>query len=291
MLDAPGTDSMVRDCWASWRAGTIGFGAAVRIDAASTTTSDEVDPSPTPDELTLFFARVTDATSNDPVAYYVQRAARDAPYGPPQRVPELVRDLVTRITVRSDAAELVYASTRAGGAGASDLWALTRADATVPYGPPTQARVSATATASSELDPALSASGLDLYFARANPTMSGPTQTILVASRPRLDAGFGVPVAVDLPGVPTFAADPVPSPDETVMVFTAIVGTEHDTYYALRVGGSSKWRIQGKVPGLDRAGIREGDATFSRDGCQLVFSATDATHGLARDLYVADALP
>lgn len=96
----------------------------------------------------------------------MSRELADGSFGAPQRVDELSTGTDDAMpNVRKDGLEVVFTSTRGGGAGSFDIWTSTRASVFDPWSEPVN--VAAVNTAGSETRPSLSWDGERLYLGRS----------------------------------------------------------------------------------------------------------------------------
>jgi len=113
------------------------------------------------DELTIYFAS---GPAGDGDIFRATRARRSEWFSPAEPVSELnTSSDEGGITVSADGREAIFMSNRPGGAGARDLYRVTRASATDPFG--TAELLETIDTADNEIDPAFSPDGRELYFA------------------------------------------------------------------------------------------------------------------------------
>jgi len=117
-------------------------------------------------------------------------------------------------TLRFDNLEIVFASTRAGGLGCTDLWRAVRVLSTDPFtAPELLANVNSPAC---EAGAMLSGDGFDLLLFRDD--MAG-SSIIMRASRVSLGAPFGTPVEVNELDIDAFQFGPSSSTDGLTVVF------------------------------------------------------------------------
>jgi Tol biopolymer transport system component len=91
------------------------------------------------------------------------RSLTTASFGPPARVAELESSADDWSPwLAADERTILFASSRPGGAGMSDLWTSTRPDPGAAFGAPEP--ITELDTSSDELSPALSSDGLTIYF-------------------------------------------------------------------------------------------------------------------------------
>ncbi|HXG74974.1 MAG TPA: hypothetical protein VNJ53_00225 [Gaiellaceae bacterium] len=115
----------------------------------------------------LFFSRnsVTPSVAGE---IFVSERRNGARFGPATPVAELNDATANDIqpNVRADGLEVVFSSSRAGGAGAQDIWVSTRSRIGDPWSAPTNLGT-AVNTAAGESRPSLSRDGRQLLFGRA----------------------------------------------------------------------------------------------------------------------------
>jgi hypothetical protein len=118
-------------------------------------------------EKQLYFSRssVSPAVAGE---IFMSTRANGARFGPAAAVAELNDATANDIqpNVRKDGLEVVFSSSRSGGAGAQDVWSATRSAAGDPWSAPTNFGA-AVNTAAAETRPSLSANGDQLLFGRS----------------------------------------------------------------------------------------------------------------------------
>ena len=128
----------------------------------------EYGPSLVKTELgTVLFFSSGGAVGSGTQDIYVSAQLPDGSFGPPKAVAELntpVDDVMPNVS--KDGLEIVFASTRPGGAGAFDIYSSTRSSAGDPWSSPVNLGP-AVNTAAGETRPSLSWDGERLYFGRA----------------------------------------------------------------------------------------------------------------------------
>ena len=101
------------------------FSAPVLIPGLSGST-DDTDASPSPDELRLVFTSDRAGPMGGSNIWYALRTSTALPFGMPVPVPGLASDQNDEdAVVSSDGCEVVFYSTRPGGAGPGNLWTAT----------------------------------------------------------------------------------------------------------------------------------------------------------------------
>ncbi len=164
----------------------------------------------------------------------------------------------------ADERTLFFASERAGGAGAHDLYVATRASRLDPFETPRP--LSALATADDERDPSPSADGRALFFTSAS--------ELRVARRAEPGAAFDPPRSVDVRGAthPFFAAS-----SRRLWLALGEAGQQDLVTASERDDGS--FAPPEPVAGLPTAGAQL-HPVLSADGLELLFvSATDVDAG------------
>jgi hypothetical protein len=115
----------------------------------------------------LYFNRGANATNSSDL-YYVAVSRDGETLGPAVLVTELDMPSANdaRAAIRADGREIFFWSSRAGGAGGTDIWTATRQDAHDPWSAPVDAAIN---TPSDEVTPALSHDGRTLLFSSNRP--------------------------------------------------------------------------------------------------------------------------
>jgi Tol biopolymer transport system component len=127
------------DLWQSSRASRADAWATPALVAELSSNKDDSNPQPSPDGLVVWFS----STRGGATARQLYRATRPttgSPWSTPIEVTEL--DIAPDVTSEapwfsSDELDVFFASNRAGGAGANDVWHAARANAGVPFDAPT----------------------------------------------------------------------------------------------------------------------------------------------------------
>ncbi len=152
-----------RDLWISSRASVEEpFGAPLPLSELNTPDEEHL-PWLTRDELTIYFATTRPTTRADFNLFQASRASLSEPFGPAQPVANVNSDaLEGRGTLSEDALALIFMSARQGGVGREDLWLSRRVSPEVEFDTPLN--LTAVNSSAADLDPALSADGLQLFF-------------------------------------------------------------------------------------------------------------------------------
>jgi hypothetical protein len=156
--DRPGTGGV--DIWEATRGAVdMPWSALDQISlGAVNSTGNDFDPEISPDGLRLYDAPVIGTGQHIVVS---ARASRTTAFGAPANVFSFSA-LDSDPALSRDERVIVFASSRSGGVGQTDLWYATRSTATVPLSAPALVRgINSTAYDS---DPALTRSGCRLYF-------------------------------------------------------------------------------------------------------------------------------
>jgi hypothetical protein len=252
-------------CWASWRAGSpavIDVTPVASINGAA----NAKNPFLMSDGTTLYFA------SDRPGGFGGSdfwRAVRPTPtdaFGPAEHVASLSTSSDEgRVELTADGRSGVLSSNRPGGAGSYDLWGIERNAA----GSATEFTVSETGmaaleTAGADKDAHLVDSGRRIYY-------SVDQTRLLVSERDATNTySAGVPIA----GLENLAmpADPVPSPDERVIVFSLGAPTS-DLYVATRSSVDEPFGAPAPIASVNTP-RNEQDVFVTADGCELWFATS-----------------
>jgi Tol biopolymer transport system component len=152
-----------RDLWLASRVDLNSQFSELRPLSELNTPSEEQLPWLSEDELTIVFASTRPAELADFNLLQATRTRREAPFDPPQLLANVNSDgLEGRGSLSRDGLTIVLSSTRAGGAGADDLWVAQRASLEGPFGEPVN--LVALNSPARDMDVALSPDGLELFF-------------------------------------------------------------------------------------------------------------------------------
>jgi hypothetical protein len=277
--DAAAETDVDTTCWPAWLAGTVALSTPVPV-AEVNTPALENNPFVTANGLTLYF---TSQRSGSTEFWYATRPTRDAPFtvigieaslsspridGTVQLTPDELSAYISAVGVQGDF-ELSLA-TRPTTADAFTRSVVPMASVNTP---------------DQEFDVHPVGAGLRIYFGR----LAGGNTDILVADRPTLADPFGA--AVPAPGLntPEFESDPFVSPDELVMVFTAIRGAAgRDIYVATRPAPNMAFSSARRLDTINDPTATEQDIALSADGCELWFTSDRDGND---DLWVTRVLP
>lgn len=267
-------------CWAAWQDGSIALSAPARLDELADG-GQLRNASISGDGRTLYYGREVAGRGLDNHA--ATRAEVGAPWRPEGPVAELnSAQHDRRMSTSADGTVAVVSSER-DGATILNLWYATRVDPRGPFSAPSKDLIGMANTPEDDHGAELSADGLSLYFAPYSP--SG--QSIQVATRTSRDAPFGRPAPVVIDDGASFSANPAVSPDELVMVFVSGQG-DNQLYYAVRATRVAPFGAPVQVPGVNVAGVFDGESEISSDGCEVYFTSERGGGGV-RELYVATA--
>jgi hypothetical protein len=246
----------------------------------------EGDPFVTADGQELYF------TSDRGASHDIYRAIRAGDdFVDPMPVAELNTPAGdTRVSLTEDGLTAFFASDRPGaGAGGSNIWLATRAAVSDPFGAATAAPFTAVNTNRDEYDPMPTPDGLRLYL---SPALGPPLrQEISIAARAAPDAAFDVPVFPAELSSTGEDADPAPTADDLVLVFSTTRSGERAIVYGTRPAIDQPFSAPVDVPGLVDATAYDGDPFLSADGCELYFASSRAGGEGSLDLWVARVGP
>jgi Tol biopolymer transport system component len=189
----------------------------------------------------------------------------------------------------ADGLYAVLGSTRTGSQNV-DVWETSRATTDDPWPALTRTHMTMVNTSGSDHDPTISADGLHLYVA---PDTQAP-QRIRVAARPDRTSNFSVPQTINELFSNTGDADPSPTPDERILLFSsnraspATSPAAPNVWYATRASATGTFSAPLLVPDIN-TDAPEGDPHLSADGCTIYFARDLGSYNY--DIFAATALP
>lgn len=267
MIDAPPPTS----CIQKWLDGSVRLGSIDLVDDVNTT-STERDPFLTADEKTLFF--YSDRTGN--LSGDVYKSTRTSTTGawstPAKFAAANTANYESKLSMTDDGLYFVVASSDMGMSGSVDILDAKRPTTTDNFSPLGRTYTAADCTGADELDPFVTADGLELYFAQ---TING-FQHIMRATRQTRSASFDTAVLVTELDSPAGAADPTLSADGRVILFSSNRPTSDastNLWYATRAGNAGPFSEPKPVPDVN-SDDQDGDPWLSHDGCRIYFSST-----------------
>jgi hypothetical protein len=259
--------------------------------AALNTSSAQLDPFLTFDNLTLYFASDLGAPAGFDF-FMAKRATPASAFGAPTPLSDLNSSgQELRFALSADGLT-AYVATEgwAGGVGEADLWYAVRASAGQPFARSSFKLVPQVNTTGFEYDPLPSADGLRLYYAAYDAAAS---MEVFFVERKSPGSPFSAPAAV--PGINTAAKEdnPALSGDERVIVFGSdrpgTAGVK-DLWYAVRADRSASFSTPARVPVVN-SDDNDMEPFLSADGCELFFSSNRPGGKGNLDLYRARYLP
>ena len=238
-------------------------------DLALNTTNDDLSPEISADGLTLYFAS-TRALGQPYDLWIASRAARAAPFDPPQPIGELNTAAdETDPSISLDQLTLYFRSDRAGTA---DIYVSVRASPTNSFAPPMSVTGLDDAVAY-DADPAISGDGLEIFFLSDRAGGVG-AQDIWTATRNDVSASFGPPR--NLVEVNSTAADRAPflSPDGLSLYFSSSrSGSQSlDVYVATRIAPALPFAPPMRIGVIATTDIDD-DPSVTADGRELFLSS------------------
>jgi Tol biopolymer transport system component len=287
-IDAPGDTgsidgNVVAPCIANWLNNSVALSPPMLVPGVGSALTSERDPFLSTNELHIYWVSSRGADTD---VYVASRAAITDAFGTDAiktSLSDTNRD-DSKVTITGDDLLAIESTQRQGGEGGFDLWQTTRSTGgTAPFGAFTQMSLGTLNDGNDQLDPAISADGLRLYYSAGSP------QRILVSTRTTLQDDF--PLAVEVPGINGTSGDgdPAISVDERVIVFTSNrTGTSgpSDLWYATRADVGSSFSEPRLVPSVNEIGS-DGDPHLSADGCRLYFASSRSGNN---DLFLSTLL-
>ena len=212
-----------------------------------------------------------------------EQAKADFTFGTPHNLGPIINSASSDYgaCISADGLELYFASERAGGFGAGDIWVSSRQSINDPWGPP--ANLGATVNGPySESYPSLSSDGLTLYFSDAYSGAPRPgglgAGDIWMTTRPGRDASWGTPVNL---GAPINSSDldmsATISGDGLTLVFNSRDRAggfgSWDLWMSTRTGLQDLWGPPVNLGSAVNSGNWEGECGLSWDGLALFYGS------------------
>jgi hypothetical protein len=272
-------------CYARWLDNSIRFDEPAALTEVSSSAFDR-DPFLTPDELTLWFSSGRTGGSGSSAPFVATRLATDMPFTTP--IVDVAFDsagVESKLSITADGLIAVIGSDRSGGIGGIDVWETQRPSTADPWPAPTRDRTMAVNTSGADHDPTISADGLRLYLAPGTPA----PQRLSVATRATVTSAFGAPVTIMELDSNMGDADPSPTPDERILLFSSARSggpQQSNVWYATRTTSTGLFSTPRLVPDIN-TDAAEGDPHMSTDGCRIYFARS--LGGNDYDLYMASA--
>lgn len=188
-------------------------------------------------------------------------------WGAPRRIDELASASNDGAPwVAADGLEIIFGSSRAGGAGGVDLWQATRATVAAPFGAP--APIAGLNGPSDDDNPWVTPDGLQIYYSVYD-AASGAVRT---ATRPSRAAAFGASENLPLLDGPTFVCCLELGQDAVSGVASqASVGSNHDLVLVDRPSPGAQLRFGAPIAAAS-TGLFECCATLAPDGASLLYT-------------------
>jgi hypothetical protein len=179
-------------------------------------------------------------------------------------------------SISADKLSLVFSSNRPGGLGGDDLWITKRATINDSWTNPVNLGVSINSS-NNEMDPALSADGLQLYFCSQNRPGGRGSFDIFVAKRANFNEDWGQPVNLG-PLINTSYADYSPSMSANGLALFFCSERpggygDADLWVTRRPTTNDDWREPINLGPTVNSMDWEGDPDVSSDGSILLFTS------------------
>ena len=270
------------NCYDKWFDNSIRFYTPVAVTSVNSNTYDR-DPFLTADELTIYISTQRGTSDGSSRIYVAKRLNPTANFSTPVEASEFSSTMSeSKLSISADNKVAVVGSNRVGSA-AVDVWESIRLNVTDNWPAMNRTNVMMVETAGNEHDPTLSANAQHLYLAPDN------VQPQRIAMSTRAGNGmFGPPVVFNELYSATGDADPSPTPDERILVFSSNrtgVGLG-DVWYATRATSTGTFSAPKLVPDINTT-VYEGDPHLSSDGCRIYFARSPGTNDW--DIYQATA--
>lgn len=258
-------------CIQKWLDGSVRLGSIDEIDDVDTA-SVERDPFLTADEKTLFFYSDRAGNLSGDVYKSTRTSTTDTWSVPAKFAAASTVGSESKMSMTDDGLYFVVASNLGGMSASFDILDATRASTGDNFTPLGRTYTAADCTGADELDPFVSADGLELYIAQ---NING-SQRIVRATRQTRSQPFGATSLVAELDSSMGDADPTLSADGRVILFSSNRTGDRDSsnlWYATRAGNSGPFSEPKPVPDAN-SDNQDGDPWLSHDGCRLYFSST-----------------
>ncbi len=210
-------------------------------------------------------------------------ANADFVFGTPQNLGLIINSASSDYgaCISADGLELYFASERAGGFGAVDVWVSTRQSINDAWSPP--ANLGATLNGPyGESYPSLSSDGLTLYFSDAYSGAPRPGGLgggdIWITTRPSRDASWGTPMNIGTPiNSPDLDMSPTISGDGLTLIFNSRNRAggfgSWDVWMSTRASVQDPWSPPVNLGSTVNSGNWEGECGLSPDGLALFYGS------------------
>ncbi len=246
------------------------WGAPAPVSGASSALAEEDDATLSSSGLELVFAIVNPADGNLKDLYVATRTSTAAPFGAPTKLPlSLLGSSEETPRLSSNDKTLYFASDRAGGAGALDIYKTTRATPNSPWGPVTS--VTGVNSALSEKWFMPCGMGSD-YMVIVNGDLAAGT------------LGGAAPTVVAELNSPTAETGTFLTSDCLTIYFASLRSGTNAMYTSRRTSLTTAWQSPTKVVDFSALGGAQEDPWLSADGRTFVFVANT---GATRDVYIS----
>lgn len=246
--------------------------------AAESTVSED-DPTPSHDELELYFTSTRTGTLGNADMWRVQRPSTRVAWGAVEHVVELSTPQYENTPELSpDGLTMWLVSNRPGGAGGEDIWIATRPDRGAPWTTPTS--VGELNTPDVERGPSLFLGGLAMLFHSNRPGGKGGMD-FWVTTRERLGDPWSEPRPLDSVNTPGLELRGWMSPCGLELYYQADRGAGMDFYVARRSTLDAPFDGEQHLPELSSPEYDQ-DLRLSPDRRHAVFSSGRTGAG---DLY------
>jgi Tol biopolymer transport system component len=246
---------------------TATFDAPELVTAINATGENDRAAHLTPDELTVYFS--SDRTSARRV-YRATRASTDVPFSPPAMLTELAVAGTEYLAAVPSADDLllVFASRVTGGN--TQLRTATRSSPSELFAD--GADIPSVSSAMHEDDPYLSPDGLELWFARVDPT-NAIKEVLWTARRGSRSEAFAAPVAVAEVDTAASETDPTLSDDGLELFFGSNREGPMRVWRATRSSKAQPFGAAAHVSELDGVTDQDIPSWLSPDRCVLYFTS------------------
>lgn len=182
-------------------------------------------------------------------------------------------------TLPLDQLEIIFNSARTGSVGGNDLWTAKRAQATDPWGTPTN--VSELNTAGDDATPEITRDGLTLYWVANG---AAGMKDIWMATRADRSSPWANKTRIVELASAGDEAGPTITPDGLLFFFATNPTSTDDLYTSSRASTAATWSAPAALTALNMAGVNDSEPFINGTGTLILWASTRTGAG---DIYMA----